>query len=86
MKNTLYLGDCLIYHKYIESGSVDLIISDLPYGTIKSIADSKKIQHGMKGKTLWDEVIDTDAIMQIANRILRKNGKMCLICPATIYN
>ena len=26
----------------------------------------------------WDTVIDTDKIMQIANRILRKNGKMIL--------
>ena len=32
----------------------------------------------MKGKTEWDSIIDTDKIMSIANRILRKNGKMIL--------
>ena len=32
----------------------------------------------MKGKTEWDNVIDTNKIMKLANRILRKNGKMAL--------
>jgi DNA modification methylase len=27
-------GDCLIEHEQIESGSVDLILTDLPYGTM----------------------------------------------------
>jgi len=75
---TLYKGDCLIESDKIESGSVDLILTDLPYGTVKDLGNSDTIQHGMKGKTEWDSVIDTDKIMQIANRILRKNGKMVL--------
>lgn len=74
----LMLGDCLERMKEIESGSVDLIVCDLPYGTVKGIADSDSIKHGMKGKTEWDSVIDTDLIMQESNRILRKNGKMVL--------
>ena len=72
------LGDCLERMKEIESGSVDLIVCDLPYGTVNGIADSDSISHGMKNKTTWDVVIDTDKIMNEANRILRKNGKMCL--------
>tara|TARA_R110002111_G_scaffold251871_1_gene316454 strand:+ start:188 stop:1108 length:921 start_codon:yes stop_codon:yes gene_type:complete len=74
----LMLGDCLERMKEIESGSVDLIVCDPPYGTVKGIADSDSIQHGMKGKTEWDSVIDTSIIMIEADRILRKNGKMCL--------
>ena len=74
----LYKGDCLIESDKIESGSVDLILTDLPYGTVEGIGNSNKIQHGMKGKTEWDSVIDTDRIMQVADRILRKNGKMIL--------
>ena len=74
----LLKGDCLIESDKIESGSVDLILTDLPYGTVKDLGNSETIQHGMKGKTEWDSVIDTDKIMQIANRILRKNGKMIL--------
>lgn len=71
-------GDCLEEHKQIESGSADLILTDLPYGTVEGIGNSETIQHGMKGKTEWDSVIDTNKIMSIANRILRKNGKMIL--------
>lgn len=75
---TLMFGDCLERMREIESGGVDLIVCDLPYGTVKGIADSDSVKHGMKGKTEWDSVIDTDLIMQESNRILRKNGKMVL--------
>ena len=82
----LYKGDCLIESDKIESGSVDLILTDLPYGTVKGLGNSDTIQHGMKGKTEWDSVIDTDNIMQIANRILRKNGKMILTAQHPFTN
>ncbi|OPZ54102.1 MAG: Modification methylase DpnIIB [Deltaproteobacteria bacterium ADurb.BinA014] len=71
-------GDCLIESNKIKDGSVDLILTDLPYGTVTNIASSETVKHGMQNKTTWDNVIDTDNIMSIANRILRKNGKMVL--------
>lgn len=72
----LFKGDCLIESDKIESGSVDLILTDLPYGTVKGAQ-----LDGWNGtKTDWDEVIDTDEIYKVANRILRKNGKMVLFC------
>jgi site-specific DNA-methyltransferase (adenine-specific) len=71
----LLKGDCLIESDKIESGSVDLILTDLPYGTVKDI---KNVNHGMSGKCEWDVIINTDKIMKLANRILRKNGKMIL--------
>ncbi len=71
-------GDCLKEHEQIESGSVDLILTDLPYGTVKGIGKSEGINHGMKGKTEWDFAIDPAKVYSIANRILRKNGKMVL--------
>ena len=75
--NKLYNGDCLIESDNIESGSVDLILTDLPYGTVKGLGgDIKKYKR--LSDSNWDNVIDTDKIMQIANRILRKNGKMVL--------
>jgi site-specific DNA-methyltransferase (adenine-specific) len=74
----LIKGECLIESDKIESGSVDLILTDLPYGTIKGLGGSGDIEHGLKGKTEWDNIVDTDKIMEIANRILRKNGKMIL--------
>jgi len=82
----LYKGDCLIESDKIESGSVDLILTDLPYGTVAGIGNNENIQHGMKGKTEWDSIIDTDKIMSIANRILRKNGKMILFAQQPFTN
>tara|TARA_R110000850_G_scaffold249581_1_gene374489 strand:- start:586 stop:1506 length:921 start_codon:yes stop_codon:yes gene_type:complete len=79
----LLQGDCLIESDKIESGSVDLILTDLPYGTVKGI---KNVNHGMSGKCEWDVIIDTDKIMKIANRILRKNGKMILTAQQPFTN
>ena len=74
--NKIYLGDCLIESDKIESGSVDLILTDLPYGTIKNAPKNwtvnNKKSHG------WDSTLDITEIYKIANRILRKNGKMVL--------
>ena len=82
-KIKLYHGDCLDEHKHIESGSVDLILTDLPYGTVKDI---KNVKHGMSGKCEWDVLIDTDEIYKVANRILRKNGKMVLFAQQPFTN
>ena len=79
----LYKGDCLIESDKIESGSVDLILTDLPYGTVKDI---KNVNHGMSGKCKWDEVINTNEIYKVANRILRKNGKMVLFAQQPFTN
>jgi len=73
----VYKGDCLIESDKIESGSVDLILTDLPYGTVKGLGgDIEKYKR--LSNSDWDNVIDADKIMQIANRVLRKNGKMVL--------
>jgi DNA modification methylase len=78
----LMLGDCLSESDKIESGSVDLILTDLPYGTIRNIP----LKGYENASTDWDVVIDTDKIMQIANRILRKNGKMILFAQQPFTN
>jgi DNA modification methylase len=68
----LYKGDCLIESDKIESGSVDLILTDLPYGTMNTDGGRKL---GING---WDLAIEPKKVFDIANRILRKNGKMIL--------
>lgn len=75
----LLQGDCLIESKKIKNGSVDLILTDLPYGTMHGI-DKEYVGYGRKdgGGHLWDLAIDPTNIYEIANRILRKNGKMVL--------
>ena len=68
----LYKGDCLIENEKIESGSVDLILTDLPYGNMNTDGGRKL---GING---WDLAIEPKKVFEIANRILRKNGKMIL--------
>ncbi len=71
-RSTLLFGDCLIESDKIESGTVDLILTDLPYGNMNTDGGRKL---GIKG---WDFVIEPKQVYEIANRILRKNGKMVL--------
>ena len=78
----LYKGDCLIESDKIESGSVDLILTDLPYGNMNMSGSS----HGMSGKVNWDETIAPLAIFNIANGILRKNGKLILFSQEPYTN
>jgi len=77
-KMKLYKGDCLEQHKHIKDGSVDLVLTDLPYGTVKGLGNSRVAKEKKYNVSEWDITIDTDQVMQIANRILRKNGKMIL--------
>jgi len=55
----LYKGDCLIESDKIESGSVDLILTDLPYGTTN--------------RNKWDVVIPFDKMWNFVNRVKKKN-------------
>ena len=74
----LYKGDCLIESDKIESGSVDLILTDLPYGTMIRTGDTDEDIIKMRNKLKWDLAIEPKKVYEIANRILRKNGKMIL--------
>ena len=86
-RSTLLFGDCLIESDKIESGTVDLILTDLPYGNMKGL-NYKVFNNPSKdnGDLIWDNTIDTNKIMQIANRILRKNGKMLLFAQQPFTN
>ena len=75
----LFFGDCLIESDKIESGSVDLILTDLPYGTIKGLGGDIENYKRLSNSD-WDVVIEPKKIYEIANRILRKKGKMVLFC------
>ena len=68
----LLQGDCLVESKKIKSGSVDLILTDLPYGNMNTDGGRRL---GING---WDKAIPPNKVYEIANRILRKNGKMIL--------
>jgi len=59
----LYEGDCLEVMKNIESGCVDLILTDPPYGTTAC---------------KWDSIIDFDLMWLQLKRIIKKNGAIVL--------
>ena len=59
----LHKGDCLEVMKTIESGSIDAIITDPPYGTTAC---------------KWDSVIDFDLMWKQLNRIIKPNGAIVL--------
>ena len=73
----LMFGDCLERMKEVPDGSVDMILTDPPYGTVCGVADGD-VSHGMKGKTSWDVKLNTSAMLEQCNRILRPNGALVL--------
>ena len=74
----LFFGDCLIESDKIESGSVDLILTDPPYGTMKGQGNSPAAKSLGLDNCEWDESIDPLKLFEVANRMLRKNGKLIL--------
>ena len=67
--------DCLIGMQEIPDGSVDLIICDPPYGTIKGIGKSNDL---FNKDTSWDVVIPTDRLFDQYERVLRRGGQVVL--------
>ena len=59
----LRLGDCLEVMKDIESGSVDMVLADPPYGTTAC---------------KWDTVIDFGLMWEQLNRVIKPNGAIVL--------
>ena len=62
-KFELWHGDCLELMKYIPDGSVDLVLTDPPYGTTAC---------------KWDSVIPFEPMWEQLNRIIKPNGAICL--------
>jgi len=62
-RGTFYHGDCLVESQNIENYSVDLILTDLPYGTTACS---------------WDEIIPFEPMWKEFYRVLRPNGFIVL--------
>lgn len=74
MQNTIILGDCLQVMKDIPDGSIDLIVTDPPYGNMKG-AD---LDGWANQTTSWDNALDPKDIYGQSDRILRENGALVL--------
>ena len=75
-KFELWKGDCLELMKDIPDGSVDLVLTDPPYGTMKNAPIDSWLNRGEK--TEWDTAIEPVKIFEQISRILRQNGKAVL--------
>ncbi|MEX0469923.1 site-specific DNA-methyltransferase [Spiribacter sp. 390] len=65
---TLMQGDCLEKMQKISDGSVDMVLTDPPYGTIKGLWEG----------TDWDTCLDHKKMLSIINNVLRPNGTLAL--------
>ena len=61
--NNIYNGDCLELMKEIQSGSIDMILCDLPYGTTAC---------------KWDTIIPFEPLWAQYKRIIKDNGAIVL--------
>lgn len=57
----LFNGNCLVESNKIQDNSVDLILTDLPYGVLNK-------------RTEWDVIIPFDEMWKLVDRILKPNG------------
>lgn len=73
----LYEGDCLeIMDKLIKSNiKFQSIIVDPPYGTIKGI---NNVNHGLSGKTEWDNKIDIVKMFDKCEKLLIEQGTLII--------
>lgn len=64
----VFLGDCLELYKNIEPKSIDLILTDLPYGTTAC---------------KWDTIIPFDKLWEMVNYLLKtySNERMTILDP-----
>lgn len=72
----LHRGDCLEVMKGIPDGSVDLALTDPPYGTMQGAAIDGWVRRG--DQCDWDVAIKPADIFANCSRILRQNGKLIL--------
>ena len=73
--DNIYNMDCLEGMKQIPDGSVDAVICDLPYGTMKGIVNAPGWENC---SCEWDSIIPTDKLFAEYDRVLRTNGTAVL--------
>lgn len=68
------MGDCMEEMKKLEDESVDLILTDPPYGTIKGLRTVG--ESGVPNKrNEWDKVVDIPTMLEEFHRVLKPNGR-----------
>lgn len=62
-KNSVLCGDCLDVMKYIPDGSVDMVLTDPPYGTTAC---------------KWDSIIPLEPMWEQLKRVIKPNGAIVM--------
>ena len=62
-KNIIYHGDCIEGMKILPDNSVDMVLTDPPYGTTQN---------------KWDTVVDMDAFWNEIKRVTKKNSAILI--------
>lgn len=75
----LYHGDCLELMKDIPDNSVDCVLCDPPYGTVKGMSF-----HHSQFDSDWDSRLDTEELFTHYERVLRPNG-ICILFSQEPY-
>ena len=78
----LWQGDCLELMKNIPDGSVDLVLTDPPYGTMNNFGKSEAAKEIGYKDCEWDDVIPIDKMFAEISRVLRQNGKAIIFGQA----
>jgi len=73
----LMQGDCLEMMKEIPDGSVDMILTDPPYGTAGGMGASEP-RYKRLAESEWDECLPQKEINEECNRVIRVNGAMAI--------
>ena len=80
--DAIYNMDCLEGMKHIPDGTIDAVICDLPYGTMKG--SWKGLDEYDPTKHEWDTIIPTDKLFAEYDRVLRRGG-VCVLFSQEPY-
>ncbi len=72
----LMQGDCLELMKDIPDGSIDMILCDLPFGTMQNAKKGTNLYK--ENEFNWDIALKPLDLFSAAEKVLRPNGKMVL--------
>ena len=81
--NKIYQGKFQEQADKVEPGSVDLILTDPPYGKMVGIDNNEGYGRVDGDGHKWDNTIKPSKFYDTANKILRKNGRLILFSQET---
>ena len=75
----LFNEDCLETLKRIEDNTIDLCLTDLPYGILSSKKEAD-YQNENRNFCDWDFEIDYDKVLPQLKRVMKKDGNILFFC------